>query len=486
MYSAGMGQHVAIYTRLSKDRTGRAEGVAAQDRRGRRYAAEHWPDMPVVVYCDNDASAADDAAPRKDYERLRADIVAGQVAAVWAVEQSRLTRSETGWFELAAELLTAGIDVVHTDRDGVVRLDEVAGIKAVLNSAEVRRLRRRVNDTLDDRAGEGRPNGGRSYGYRHVLDDARRKALEVVPEEAQAARWAAEQVVAGWSLSNIVRELTTRGAPTARGGKWATATVRSILSSPTIAGYRVHRGEIVGRGNWPPILDETTWRQVTAILSAPRDVATVDGRTWHVSGRRATARRYLLTGGTVVCGRDGCGMALIAQHRRARNGDRQPAYLCHRSRGGCNGIGIGADDLERYVAGRMFDELESPAFAAALATDEHETRRAEIVDALGDVDHRRSQLAAMWARRERTQGEWATARAVLDDEQAALTAALAALPPPAVDLDTDAVRGSWDAMTLDEQRQLVDLFIERVTIAPAVPGTRRFDPGRVTIEWRTL
>ena len=59
------------------------------------------------------------------------------------------------------------MEEVHTRRDGVVRLDEVAGIKAVLAAAEVRKLRQRFNDTLQDRADEGRPAGGRSYGYRH-------------------------------------------------------------------------------------------------------------------------------------------------------------------------------------------------------------------------------------------------------------------------------------------------------------------------------
>ena len=73
------------------------------------------------------------------------------------------------WFELAAELDAAGITELHTDRDGVVRVrDEVAGIKAVLAAAEVRKLKRRVNDKLDELAAQGRPAGGRYFGYRRV------------------------------------------------------------------------------------------------------------------------------------------------------------------------------------------------------------------------------------------------------------------------------------------------------------------------------
>ncbi|MGH9287037.1 MAG: recombinase family protein [Acidimicrobiales bacterium] len=478
-----MAHHVSLYTRLSKDRTGRAENVTAQERRGRLYAAEHWPDVPVEVYCDNDASAASDAVPRPDFERLRADIAAGRVTQVWAVEQSRLTRSEAGWFEFAAELVAAGIDVVHTERDGVVRLDEVAGIKAVLNGAEVRRLRQRVNDKLDDLAAEGRPTGGRSYGYRHVVDAEGHKALEIIPEQAQTARWAAEAVLSGWSLSNIARELDRRGAPTAQGGKWATTTVRTMLTSPTIAGYRIHRGEIVGRGNWEPILDEVTWRQVKAVFSAPATVLDPQGRPRKVSRWRRTPRRYLLTGGVARCGR--CGKPLVAQQRRGRTPGSQPGYYCHASRGGCNGIGILADPLEAHVVEVLLAELDKPEFYAAFATDEHEAHRARITSTMVEVDERRGELARMWARREINQDEWAQARTGLEAEHQRLQNELAAVPAPLAAIDPRVVRAGWAEMTLDEKRQLVGMFIDRVVVHPAKPGTRRFDPGRVKIEWRT-
>jgi hypothetical protein len=41
-------------------------------------------------------------------------------------------------------------------------------------------------------------------------------------------------------------------------------------------------------------------------------------------------------------------------------------------------------------------------------------------------------------------------------------------------------------MTLDEQRELLRMFIERVVISRAKPGARAFNPDRVEIVWRTL
>jgi hypothetical protein len=41
-------------------------------------------------------------------------------------------------------------------------------------------------------------------------------------------------------------------------------------------------------------------------------------------------------------------------------------------------------------------------------------------------------------------------------------------------------------MTLDEQREFVRLFITKVTVKRAKPGTKGFDRRRVGIEWRKL
>src|SRR5215218_3122100 len=106
-------RYVALYCRISKDRQGRAEGVADQEVVGRRYSAEKWPGMPVVVFSDNDISAADPTAYRPGYERLREEVRRGGPAHLWTMEQSRLERDEIGWFVLAAELLAA--DVTEVD-----------------------------------------------------------------------------------------------------------------------------------------------------------------------------------------------------------------------------------------------------------------------------------------------------------------------------------------------------------------------------------
>ena len=211
---------------------------------------------------------------------------------LWCVEQSRLERREAQWFELAAELDAAGIAELHTNRDGIVRVrDEVAGIKAVLNAGEVRKLKRRVNDKLgrDGRAGPaGRRRAPSATGRGD--DEGGAKTLEIVPEQAEAIRWAADAVLCGWSLTNIARRAAAPRASRRAGGQIGASAVRTMLTSPTVAGLRVHRGVIVGRGNWPPILAEDTWQAVRAKLAGPRTVTCADGGD--LRGHRGRAARH--------------------------------------------------------------------------------------------------------------------------------------------------------------------------------------------------
>lgn len=318
----------------------------------------------VVVYADAALSAAADDVWRPEFEKLRQAIRDGEVAHVWAAEQTRLQRREVGWFELAAELDAAGITEVHTDRDGVVRVrDEVAGIKAVLAASEVRKMRRRVNDRLADNAALGLPPGSKCFGYVLGVNDHGEKTYLMVPEQAEAIQWAAEKVLAGWSLSSVAAALRERGLhgphlvkvrdnagqvvtdehgqPVTRPSTLTAGSVRSMLTMPTVAGHRVHRGVDVGKGNWEPILDEGTWQAVRAKLSAPREVTrqpNPDGSgpaTYPIGAAHSgySGRKYVLTGGLARCGV--CDAALSGSVKQLKGGKRtKPYLLCHPTHGG--------------------------------------------------------------------------------------------------------------------------------------------------------
>jgi len=482
-----MTKYVAIYARLSPRPDGSYEGVDAQERWGRDYAASAWPDLPVEVFADAGISAAN-GDERPDYDRLRQWIRDGKIAHLWTVEQSRLERREVEWFQLAAELDAAGITELHTNRDGLVRVrDDVAGIKAVLAAGEVRKLKRRVNDRLAENAANGQPPGSRPFGYAHGVDAEGNKTYALVAEQAEAIRWAAEKVLDGWSLSNVAAELHGRGLRGGHGGQVTAGTVRSFLTSPTIAGHRVHRGRVVGAGNWPPILDEDTFQAVQLKLSGRRTVRRSDGGTYPAGAPHIPpGRKYVLTGGLAVCGV--CGHPLVGTVKHFRNRPAKPYLLCHPSRGGRACVGIMLPETEGYVIDELFDELDRPEFLEAVAADDHGDDRDRITKALEVINGpggQRDELAELWATPgELTAAEWRTARRALAEREQQLRADLAAVPPPLAGIDIGTARQAWPAMTLDEQREFLRLFVTKVIVSRAVPGTRGFDPGRVAIEWR--
>ena len=68
------------------------------------------------------------------------------------------------------------------------------------------------------------------------------KTLEVVPDEADVLRDAAHKVLAGWSLSNVAADLDRRGVRGANGKRITYGSLARMLTNPTVAGHRVHRG----------------------------------------------------------------------------------------------------------------------------------------------------------------------------------------------------------------------------------------------------
>lgn len=509
-------KYVAIYVRISSDRAGRREGVGRQEKWGRAYAAEHWPDVPVKVFSDNDVSAFTDDAVRPGYDALREAIRRDDVYAIWSVEQTRLEANRTRWVALTIELEAAGIGFLHTNRDGIVRLDEVADIKQVLSFHERKRVRQRINDTFRDLASEGRPGGGYSFGYRPGVNGRGEKTLEVVPAEAAAIEWVARALLAGWSVTNVCRRLNDfntlrymfgqpgavpRMAGLVRNGRrissvWVPAKIIKLMRAPMIAGKRVYKGEVVGTGTWEPILDEVTWGRVRQLLDQRRQVRRRDGHQMHIGGgRRSIPRKFFLTG-WVWCGRPECDHYLTGRTQRDRDGGKYRLYYCVKDPGpkagggnGCSRLGIRAADFEADIEQRFFAWIGSDQFRARLATDTSQARREEITAELDGIDQQHRDLAARWTLPAGTPGKlslaaWDVARVGLDDRRSGLLDELGVLPLPVEVEDPDVLREAWPGMTVDEKRQNLARYLDRIVVHPAKPGTSRYDPGRVTVDWR--
>src|SRR3546814_7940439 len=100
---------------------------------------------------------------------------------------------------------------------------------------------------------------------------------EHVPDEVTRIRDAAERVLAGESVWSICTDWNTQGVPTVTGRPWTVTTITSILTSGRIAGLREHKGVVVAKGQWEPLIAEEQ-HQALVVALAPKRAKPRKGR----------------------------------------------------------------------------------------------------------------------------------------------------------------------------------------------------------------
>lgn len=459
-------KRAAIYCRISLDAEGDELGVQRQEDDCRELAAARGMDV-VEVYRDNDmgASTRSRAKRRPSFDRLLADAAAGRFAVVLAYSNSRLTRRPAELETLIAlheqhgttiETVVSGADDLSTADGGMV-----ARIKANVDTAEAERISERVTRRHLENAREGRPVGGtRPFGWRA-------DKVTVNPAEAALIRQAAADVVRGIPLRRIVDAWREAGVSTSRGAAWSSQTVRQMLRSPRLAGYRVHRGAVAldragrpVRGQWEAILDDDTHAAVVAALSRP------DGRS---RIPRKGARHYMLTG-LLRC-------AVCNGSMYGNKAGETFSYRCHGD-GHTNAVsGPGADDV---VAGVILARLATEDFTGDVPEPPPVSAR------VGEIGEQIEELMGAYVAGKLTGAIVFPAVEELEAERAGLRrerdqAAAASKRPDVTQLDTE----RWEAMDNDERRAMCETLFSAVLVKPAEKRANRFDPTRVEPIWRT-
>jgi site-specific DNA recombinase len=131
------------------------------------------------------------------------------------------------------------------------------------HESEHRAERLRLKHDEIARAG-GHHGGPRPFGFEYepvVLRDGRtayRFTGRLEETEAELIGEAARRLLNGESVYGILADWERLGIRSPKGNLWLATSFRNMLTSPRIAGLRVHQGEVVGPAAWPPILDRGT------------------------------------------------------------------------------------------------------------------------------------------------------------------------------------------------------------------------------------
>lgn len=499
----------AVYVRISQDRIGAGLGVDRQEPPCADKAARlGW--TVVDTYVDNDTSASS-SKPRKHWQRLLADIRAGEIDAIVGWHIDRLTRKPRELEDIIDLYEQRG--VLLATATGDVDLSTPTGrymARTLGNNArlEVEHKTERQELQRMQAAKMGRPHitGRRPFGY---LDDF----VTAHPVEAPIVADAARRVLAGETLGSVARSMNEAGFTTTIcslcggcmwvthesecvdddgnvlsdhhvGNAWNYNGLRQLLKSARISGrreYKIDRvtkmGEIVAVDCWDAIITPEQSDRLRKRLSARS----------RPSG--STTRKHLLSG-LLTCAL--CGASMAAGSRAAAGGGTYRCNALARSHlfdgfeHGCARVTVQRKHADRHVVDMLLTAIESPDFEQRL----HERDEVDplLAKQVADDEEELLEIARDKVEGRITRGEWLAQREVVD---ARLTMNRAKL---ARQTNTDSLalldegegdlRSRWDALNISQQRAIISAVLETVRVAPGTNSGCVFRDERLTPLWR--
>jgi DNA invertase Pin-like site-specific DNA recombinase len=458
------------YLRISSDPSDKRAGVDRQ-REDTALMAEVQGWSVAEFYQDNDRSASN-GGPREHWDRLLADVAAGKLGAIVVWNQDRGWRKMADLESLRPQLEPRGV-LLATTNIGVIdfrNADDVfrAQVSTAMSEMEIAKMKVRMRRAGVQRADRGIPKWKRAFGY---LLDTYQPDPKTAPLVAEGYR----AILAGASLNDICRLFNDAGAYGLNGQPWTASTVSLFLRAPRNAGLRSYDGAIVGRGTWPALVNEKTWRSVQAKISAPS----------RKPGKKSV-QRHLLTG-VLLCGNpsakktgEPCG-GYLSGYLTAKGAN---AYSCK----SCRGVAVRAADVEELLYKLVGSRLARTDAVHLLRAEVHDEAEAEAI---------RAELATLYA--DRIQIGVDRGRRLLNSEQAraatdVIDQDIAALERKQNDADKMAVLDGIPLGKPEAREAVLELSPDRfravvaklltATVMPVGKGNHTFAPERVVVAWK--
>jgi site-specific DNA recombinase len=488
-----------IYVRISADKPGDGHGVANQlaDLK-RRAQARGW----TVVYriSDNDIGVT-----RKDpttkgehppgWEEVLRLADAGEVDVVLVWKWDRALREPLDLEYLIPRFDKAGVR--FAEAEGSIDLGTDSGrlharIMIAVAKAEQERKAERQKLANEIAAINGkRPMGTpRPFGYAadHVTPH---------PQEGPAVARACALLLGGGTISGVKREWDKVGLkppqplrrprrkrgpdgslpprrsplspPPSGPRQWNRASIRGILLNPRIAGLSVYKDEIVGQGQWEPLVAEETWRAVRVILDDP--------------GRKPSRGVRTLLGGIArcPCGNIVTGMPSHTGHH---------IYRCTpatRNRDWAGGhVARQAGPVNEFITNLVIARMTRDDAADLITVPDSGV---DVTALREEATAIRTNLEEMSADRamgliSRAQLLAATARGNNRLDQISSLLADAARENVLTDLVAAAnVTAAWEAMDSSRQRAVIQTLMDITLHSPGRGSRRDFDPATVAVDW---
>lgn len=348
-----------IYVRQSTN----AQVLHHQESRERQYALREmalelgWSESRIRTLDRDLGMTGTEMARREDFKALVADVSMGQVGAVFALEVSRLARSDLDWHRLLK--LCALTATLVIDEDGCYDPSDfndglLLGLKGTMAQAELHFLHARLQGAKLNKAKKGELRFPLPVGYcydeqGHIIVDSDEEVRGAVELVFRLFR----ETGSAYGVVHRFTELGLRFPKRAYGGVWngriiwgrlAYSRVRGVLKNPSYAGMYVfgryqYRREIS--------LDGEIHKRTQAVAMPAWRVNVKQHHEGYITLEEFVKNQERLEKnrtngeGTVLCGpaREGlallqglllcgnCGHALTVRYRS--NGGICPTYQCN-------------------------------------------------------------------------------------------------------------------------------------------------------------
>ena len=466
-----------IYVRISMDKAHDGHGVANQMAKLEHKARERgW----TVVYrlSDNDIGVTrkDPTRPgkyRPGYEEAMRLVDARAVDAVLCFKWDRFIREPLDLEYLIPRFDKAGVRFAEVDGNIDLGTDSgrlAARILIAVAKAEQERKAERQKLANEQAAINGKRflGGPRPFGYGddHVTAHPVEGPGRGGGVRGAAGRGDGQRGHAGVDKLELTPPQRDRRGTT----RWNRASIRSILLNPRIAGLSVYHGEIVGQGQWEPLVSEETWRAVRGILEDP--------------ARKPPRGVRTLLGGLALCP---CGNVVAGGP--SHTGHR--VYRCSmptrdRSWPGAH-VARQAEPVETFIEKLVIKRLSREDAADLVAAPE---RGPDVMALREEAAAIRRNLEEMAADRAlglitRPQLLAATERANirLDEigtelEHAARENVLAPL------VAAENAAEVWERLDLSRKRAVIKTLMAITLHSPGRGARRPFDPATVIVTWK--
>ncbi|MCW6009829.1 recombinase family protein [Micromonospora sp. CPCC 205371] len=427
------------------------------------------------VFKDPSLSAWKPNVVRPDWEQMMRRVESGDSDGVIVYDVTRFSRKIIEGERLVeaaangARVWSLAGEYDLTTADGRRHFREAM----VAAAGESDKISERVKRGKVRRARKGKVSGGaRGYGLPGYEpkpegwekgDPLNPVPAEVVEAERAIVRECYRRLLAGETVSAVVRDLNARKVPSPRGLRWTRGHLPRLLMRPAMAGLLSHNGEVVGElAGVEAVVSREEWERLCSIFAARK--------------RGRPAGRVHLLSGLMFCGT--CGAPMRGHPRKSStpyaDGSPRREYRCRSVDGnenGCRGVFIDAkvaeDAVEEAVKQRLGDPRNVARLAKRAATTQAERARIEgEISRLNEQADTLAEKTALWgaARVDKAMGPILRRIDALTKELAGLDA-----PDTVSAASRDAVR-EWDQAKergdIEELRAMVKRAFPRLTITP--------------------